>query len=79
MVKLKNFHLGKRFYWYTLEGSDDNGDFSRKVIVNGSAPTGVAGGPSDYATLKARSASTGIGIRVTVPAWSGVFILVDKS
>jgi len=79
MIILKNFHLGKRFYWYTLEGSDDNGDFSRKVIVNGSAPAGVAGGPTDYATLKARSASTSTGIKVTVPAWSGVFILVDKS
>lgn len=77
-VKLNNFRLGNRFYWYSLEGSNDNGDFSRKVLVNGSGPTAVAGGPSDYATLKARSAVTTNGIKVTVPGWSAVFLMVDK-
>ena len=77
-VKFNNFHLGNRFYWYSLEGSNDNGDFSRKVIVNGSGSTAIAGGPSDYATLKARSTSTANGIRVIVPAWSAVFLMVDK-
>jgi len=77
-VKFTNFHLGTRFYWYSLEGSNDNGDFSRKVLVNGSGPTGVAGGPSDYATLKAKSALTVNGIRVTLQPWSAVFLLVDN-
>lgn len=77
-VKFTNFRLGNRFYWYSLEGSNDNGDFSRKVLVNGSGPTAVAGGPSDYATLKARSAVTANGIKVTVPGWSAVFLMVDK-
>lgn len=77
-VVLKNFRMGSRYYWYTLEGSNDNGNFSRKVIVNGSGPAGIAGGPSDYATLKARSALTSKGIRFTIPAWSAVFVMIDK-
>lgn len=77
-LKFRNFNLGNRFYWYSLEGSNDNGDFSRKVIVNGSAPKGAAGGPTDYATLKAFSAETKKGIKLTVPAWSTIFVIVEK-
>lgn len=77
-VKMKNFLTGNRYYWYSLEGGTDNGEFSRKVIVNGSGPSGEAGGPSTYATLKARSAITGSGIKVTVPARGAVCIVVDK-
>ncbi len=77
-VKMKNFRMGTRFYWYSLEGSNDNGEFSRKVLVNGSGPSGVAGGPADYATLKANSAVTANGIRVNVPARGVVFIVIDK-
>jgi aspartate 1-decarboxylase len=77
-VKFKNFRRGTRYYWYTLEGSNDNGEFSRKVSVNGSGPTAIAGGPADYETIKARSALTSAGIKLTVPAWSAVFVLVDS-
>ena len=77
-VKMKNFYSGKRFYWYNLEGSNDNGEFSRKVLVNGSGPAFDAGGPADYATLKARSALTANGIKVTVPARGAVIMAVDK-
>ncbi len=77
-LKFKNFNPGNRFYWYSLEGANDNGDFSRKVIVNGSPPKGVAGGPTDYAMLKAFSAETRKGIKLTVPAWSAVFVMIEK-
>jgi hypothetical protein len=77
-IKMKNFYSGKRFYWYSLEGSTDNGEFSRKVLVNGSGPALEAGGPADYATLKARSAITTNGIKVTVPARGIVVLSVDK-
>ena len=77
-IKTKNFFYGNRFYWYNLEGSTDNGEFSRKVIVNGTYPNGVAGGPANYASLKARSATTSYGIKVTVPALGSVCILIDK-
>lgn len=78
-VKINNFTMGSRFYWYSLEGGTDNGDFSRMVLVNGTGPAGgVAGGPDNYATLKARSAKTDNGIKVTVPKLGMVCIVVDK-
>lgn len=77
-VKLKNFRLGNRYYWYSLEGENDNGEFSRKVKVNGSGTKSAAGGPSDYASLKAQSALTTNGVKVTVPAWGAVCIMIDK-
>lgn len=77
-VKTKNFLVGNRYYWYSLEGSNDNGEFSRKVLVNGSGPKGAAGGPSDYTTVKARSSLTGTGIKVIVPAFGSICMLVDK-
>lgn len=77
-IKTKNFNAGSRYYWYSLEGSNDNGEFSRKVLVNGSGPKGAAGGPSDYASLKALSAQTNKGIKVAVPAWGSVCLVVDK-
>ncbi|NIJ54393.1 alpha-L-arabinofuranosidase [Dyadobacter arcticus] len=77
-VKIKNFKIGERFYWYSLEGSNDNGEFSRKVMINNIVPQGVAGGPADYATLKPRSALTASGIRLTVPARGMISAVIDK-
>jgi hypothetical protein len=77
-VKFKNFRMGSRFYWYTMEGSNDNGEFSGKVFVNGTGPGTIAGGPPDYENIKARSALTSKGIKLTVPAWSAVFVMVDS-
>ena len=77
-VKTKNFLMGNRYYWYSLEGSNDNGEFSRKVLVNGNGPKGAAGGPTDYGSLKARAALTGTGIKVIVPAYGSVYMTVDK-
>ena len=77
-IKMKNFYSGGRFYWYSLEGSNDNGEFSRKVLVNGNGPAGDAGGPVTYASLKARSAVTTNGIKVTIPALGAIMLVVDK-
>ena len=77
-IKNKNFRFGNRFYWYALEGSNDNGEFSRKVLVNGFGPKGLAGGPSEYTTLKAQSALTTNGVKVLVPALGAVSLLIDK-
>ena len=77
-VKMKDFRVGNRFYWYSLEGSNDNGEFSRKVLVNGAGPSVVAGGPADYATVKANSAITGSGIKVSIPARGVVYMVIDK-
>jgi hypothetical protein len=77
-VKTKNFRTGSRFYWYSLEGGNDNGEFSRKVFVNGIGPAGDAGGPATYNTLKARSAVTANGVKVTVPARGAIMLVIDK-
>jgi hypothetical protein len=76
-IKFNNFKMGNRFYWYELAGGNDNGSFSRKVYINGSGTAAVAGGPADYATLKAKSAPASNGINVTVPAWSATFVMID--
>ena len=74
----KGYAPGKRYYWYSLEGGDDNGEFSRRVFVNGKGPAGVAGGPDDYATIPAWSVSAAGGIAVTVPAHGAVFLTTEK-
>ena len=78
-VALTNAKPGSRFYWYTLTGGSDNGDFSRKVYVNGQGPTEDSGGPSaTYTTIKPNSALTSGGIKVSMPARSVVYLVIDK-
>jgi len=75
-LKFKNFNAGNRFYWYTLTG--DGSEFSRKVYVNGSGPSGVSGGPENYTGVKAYSALSSGGIKVDIPARAVIFMVVDK-
>jgi hypothetical protein len=77
-IKVQNFRKGDRFYWYTLTGGNDNGEFSRKVFVNGKGPDYISGGPSNYTSLKAYSSLAVNGIRVTVPARAVLFMAIDK-
>ncbi len=77
-IKFKNFKPGNRYYWYSLEGGTDNGEFSRKVSVNGNGTTAEAGGPETYATLKANSAINVNGVRVTVPARGAICVAIEK-
>jgi hypothetical protein len=79
LVTLENAKAGSRFYWYTLTGGTDNGEFSRKVFVNGRGPTELSGGPAtEYSTLKYYGASTSGGIKVSLPARSVVYLVIDK-
>lgn len=78
-LTLQNFTAGSRFYWYTVSGGTDNGEFSRKVFVNGRGPSEVSGGPAtEYTSLKAYSAATSGGVKVTVPARGVVYLVMDK-
>lgn len=77
-IKVQNFRKGSRFYWYTLTGGTDNGEFSRKVFVNGKGSVHASGGPADYTTLSAYSASTANGIRVMIPGRSVICLVIDK-
>jgi len=77
-VKVQNFRKGNRYYWFTLTGGGDNGEFSRKTLVNGAGPAGAAGGPANYKTINPNAASAANAIRITVPARSAVYMVIDK-
>lgn len=77
-IDFQNFTPGNRYYWYTLSGSNDNGEFSRKVIVNGNQPTNGSGGPLNYATIKPNSAVCDNDVRVSLPDRSAIFVLIEK-
>lgn len=77
-IKYQNFIPGKRIYWYSLEGGNDNGEFSRKVIVNGTGTDLEAGGPEDYTNIKAKSALIENSIKLTIPARGAVILAMDK-
>ncbi|MCF6404676.1 alpha-L-arabinofuranosidase [Chitinophaga filiformis] len=77
-LKFKNFNAGSRFYWYVLNGGEGSTGFSRKVFINGEGPSGAAGGPAAYTTLKAYAANTGNGVKIALPPMSVVNLVVDK-
>ncbi len=77
-IKMKNFKRGTNYYWYTLSGGNDNGEFSGAVKVNGASPSGPTGGPPGYAAIKASTAYTSGGIYITAPARSAVFISIEN-
>jgi len=79
LISLEHASPGSKFYWYTLTGGADNGEFSRKVFVNGKGPTEPSGGPSaEYNSLKAYTAPTAGGIKVALPARSIVYLVIEK-
>ncbi|WP_333819188.1 T9SS type A sorting domain-containing protein, partial [Ohtaekwangia sp.] len=77
-INLQNFGYGDRYYIYTLTGGTDNGEFSRKVYVNGAGTTLASGGPANVEAVKAKAAVIGSGVRVTAPARSVSYILVES-
>lgn len=78
LIKIANAKTGNRYYWYSLSGGNDNGEFSRKVYVNGQGPTELSGGPSgNYTAIKPYSANTSGGIKVSLPARSVVYVVID--
>ncbi len=77
-ITIKNFRKGDNYYWYTLTGAGDNGEFSRKTLVNGAGPTIASGGPPGYKTLIPYSGAASSGIRVVVPGHAAVFVVVEK-
>ncbi|MVN23075.1 alpha-L-arabinofuranosidase [Mucilaginibacter arboris] len=76
-ISLQNFVSGSRYYYYTFVGGNDNGEFSRKVYINGNGPDGAAGGPSNYLTLKANASTIQGGIKVLAPPRSVVFVVAE--
>lgn len=77
-IVVKNFNPGSRYYWHTLYGGSDNGEFSGKVFVNAIGPTGASGGPLNYMDIKAYAASAQGEIKIDLPARSSVYLVIDK-
>jgi hypothetical protein len=76
-VNIENFKFGERYYTYTFTGGTDNGNFSRKIYVNGIGPSGVAGGPLNYEAIKANSSTIDTEVKVDVPGYSMVIMLAE--
>jgi hypothetical protein len=76
-LSFKNFALGTKYYYYTLNGGTDNDSFSQKVLVNGTGPAGTSGGPSNYSTIAANTSDIAGGITVNVPARGAVFLIAE--
>jgi hypothetical protein len=76
-ISLNNFKKGRRCYYYVLTGGDDNGDFSRKVYVNGKTTTLAGGGPADYATLKPFGVVFEDELKVELPKYGTLFMVVE--
>ncbi|MBL0359313.1 MAG: alpha-L-arabinofuranosidase [Chitinophagaceae bacterium] len=79
-VDFKYFTPGSKFYYYTLKGGSDNGDFSRMVFVNGNGPANnLAGGPSAaYTSIGMNATNTANGIKITLSPKTVVYVVVDK-
>jgi hypothetical protein len=82
-INLDSVTVGNRYYTYTLVGGTDVPTdplmpFSRKVIVNGNGPAGVAGGPLNYEFIKAKSSVIGNEILIEAPPLSVTYLLVDS-
>ncbi len=75
-LNIKDFKFGSRYYTYTLTG-EENVDFSRKVWINGTGTSLVAGGPLNYDEIPAISGTIGDEIKIKLPPVSSTFVLVE--
>ena len=77
-INFQHWPAGTKYYWYTLTGGTDNGNFSGQVLVNGTGPSTATGGPLNYSTLSAYSAPLSGTIKISVPALGVVYLVADK-
>jgi hypothetical protein len=77
-VNFQHWPAGVKYYWYTLTGGTDNGDFSGQVYVNGTGPATLTGGPLNYSSLSAWTAPLSGTINISVPGRSVVYLMTDK-
>lgn len=75
-IGFKDFQAGPRCYWYTLTGGDENGDFSRCVLINSMEPDLPAGGP-DLESIRAFCANIDEQIVLDLPGYGTIFTLVE--
>ncbi len=77
-LRFKNYNPGARYYTYTLTGGTDNGNFSRKVYVNGITTSTAGGGPENFESIKPKSSTISGNIKISLPKYSVIHLLVEK-
>lgn len=77
-LQMTNFANSKSYYRYVLTGGTDNGNFSRKVYVNGEGPSGDGGGPDNYTAVRAVATRVNGEIKFSTPAMSVTYLLVTS-
>ena len=77
-IDMDNFGHGEKYHVFTLTGGTDNGEFSRKVFVNGKGPTLASGGPPNVEAIPAYTMNMASGIKITSPPRSVSYILIDN-
>lgn len=76
-LKVNDFPGARSFYRYVLTGGTDNGNFSRKVFVNGEGTSQAGGGPKNYETIKAYGKSINGNAKFELPPLSVNYVLVS--
>ena len=76
-INFKHFQAGQRYYWYSLSGGNDNGDYSTQVFINGETGSAPVGGPSNYAGVKAFAAPLTGTIKIAVPPQAAVYLVAE--
>ena len=77
-LNLKNFKTGNRYYCYILTGGTDNGNYSRKVYVNGLTTSAEGGGPENYESIKARSTLVNGNIKFNMPKYGVIYLVIEQ-
>ena len=69
-----------KFYFYSLTGGEDNGDFSQRVFINDNAPVRVSGGPIEkFQGIKAWTSKVEKeSVKIKSPPHSVQYILITK-
>ena len=78
-VELADLLVGERLYAYSLEGGDDNGEFSQVVYVNGHGPSSPAAwGPiEEIEEIAAHAYPVSSDLRLELPGRSVQFVLFE--
>lgn len=77
-LQMSNFTNARTLYRYVLTGGTDNGNFSRKVFINGQGPSGEGGGPDTYAGIKALATDIQGDIKFPAPPLSVTYLLLTN-
>lgn len=77
-IKTQNFKPGAKYYWYSLTGGTDNGEFSQQVFINGVGPSLPVGGPDNYENIKAYSGNAS-NLQIPCPRKSVEYVLIDSN